>query len=187
MKKPYKILVTGPPVSGKTQVAGKLEKDLAKAGFSVVNRDVDYDSDWRVIPANIDFYMLQTPHGSDAEKEDGINFFNFNKILYTNPDDETYKKFLAGRGEAWFKMGRVDLTEDFEPKPYSLEKLPKIIEKIAGYAINKHELVKKDIDFFSESISAPNLEIIVPTISRKQIFYKNYKEALDEILSGGKV
>lgn len=178
MEKLYKILVTGTPIGGKTSVAKKLEKDLVQNRLNVVNRDVDYDIDWGVIPSNTDVYLLQTPHGSSAEQEDGIKLSDFNKIWYVSPDDETQKEFLKSRAIAWFNKGVTEVGVDKNPQPRSLAKLPGILENILEYAYNIPRIFKEDESFIKEGCSRK----ITPELIDNQLYFEGYEEALIELL-----
>lgn len=176
----YKILITGTPISGKTNTAKKLENNLIDKGLKVSNKDIDYDKNWREIPSYIDVYILQTPHGSEAEEKDGIQFKNFNKIIYMNPTSKTIKEFLASRGTAWFKEGVVELPCD-NPQPYSTDLLPRIIKRILNYAYNIPELIKKDKIYFQKE--GIEINTIVPFFEEEEIKFRNYQEIFYKILN----
>jgi len=179
MKKLYKILVTGTPISGKTNVARKLEHDLLNEGLLVTNKDVDYDSNWGEINPASDVYLLQTPHGSDAEEEDCIKFNAFNRILYVHPDKKTQREFLKSRMQAWFDKGVIEIGRDPNPKPRSLTKIPGILKNVLGYYFMIPRLFKEDSKFIKER----GARLITPILNKnEELDFVNYSEELKEIL-----
>lgn len=179
MERLYKILVTGTPISGKTNVARKLENDLLNEGLFVTNKDVDYDSNWREIDPASDVYLLQTPHGSDAEEEDGIKFDAFNRILYVHPDKKTQKEFLKSRMRAWFEKGVIEIGRDPNPKPRSLTKIPGILKNVLGYHFKIPRLFKEDSKFIEER----GARLVTPILNKKEeLYFVNYSDELKEIL-----
>ena len=179
MERLYKILVTGTPISGKTNVARKLENDLLNEGLLVTNKDVDYDSNWREIDPASDVYLLQTPHSSIAEKEDGIKFDAFNRILYVHPDKKTQRKFLRSRMQTWFEKGVTEVGIDSNPKPYSLTKIPGILKNVFGYYSRIPRLFREDSKFIEER----GARLVIPTLNENGgLYFVNYLEELEEIL-----
>lgn len=177
---PYKLLVTGVGICGKTTLARKLERDLAAQNYNVQNVDLDYNTNWRQVNPDSQFYILQTPHGCESEIIDGIDFNDFKRILYIQTDRDTYHELLAVRGMAWFRKGVVEATEDFDPKPYSLEKLKGILRKTAGYASRMESNLQKDLEFFSRY---PSTRILDCTIQDEDtLAFNGYKETLEDIL-----
>lgn len=175
----YQILITGVGIVGKTSLAGLVEKDLSKK-YPVVNKDIDYDRDALIVPRG-GIYIFQTPHGCRAETEDRISFTNFNKILYLNPDMETYIEFLKSRGCAWFEEGVVERGKDKNPRPYSSEKLAEIFGNVMGYAIRKEERTKEDIKYFKGRNL--RIEILKPIIEGpKNLCFEGYSKVLEQIL-----
>jgi len=179
MKRLYKILVTGTPISGKTNVARKLENDLLNEGLLVTNKDVDYDSNWREIDPASDVYLLQTPHSSIAEKEDGIKFDAFNRILYVHPDKKTQREFLKSRMQAWFEKGVIEIGRDSNPKPGSLTKIPGILKNVLGYHFRIPKLFREDSKFIEER----GARLVIPILNKNgELDFINYSEELKEIL-----
>lgn len=179
MEEPYKILITGTPISGKTNLARKLEEDLVGKGLKTVNRDVDYDLNWKDVPSGSNAYLLQTPHGSGAEEEDGIRFDDFNKILYVSPDKETQRELLKSRAMAWFDAGVTEWGVDKNPQPRSVTKLPGILDNILKYASRIPEILKEDENFIKER----NLERITPILEKGNLCFIGYEETLNKILN----
>lgn len=179
MEELYKILVTGTPIGGKTNLARKLEKDLIRKGLKTANRDVDYDLNWKDIPPGSNTYILQTPHGSGAEEEDGIRFDDFNKILYVSPDKETQRELLKSRAIAWFEAGVTEWGVDKNPQPHSVTKLPEILDNILRYASRIPEILKKDENF----IKKRNLKRITPILKKENLYFIGYEELFNEILN----
>jgi len=180
--KPYKILVTGLSVSGKTSLASQLEKDFNNHSVLIENKDVDWDKDALIISQGLEAYILQTPKGCEIEKAHKISPNDFHKILYSDPDLETYIEFLTSRACAWFKEGVVERGLDFDPVPYSLEKLPRIIRRATKYAASREEFKKEDERYFDRFKSKTRI-IIPEIIDSGRLFFKNYNTALEEILS----
>lgn len=179
MEELYKILITGTPIGGKTNLARKLEEDLIRKGLKTANRDVDYDLNWEAIPLGSNAYILQTPHGSRAEEEDGIRFNDFNKILYVSPDKETQRELLKSRAIGWFDAGVTEWGVDKNPQPHSVTKLPGILDNILRYASRIPEILKEDENFIKEK----NLERITPILEKENLHFIGYEETFNEILN----
>ncbi|MDP3990103.1 MAG: hypothetical protein Q8Q01_02765 [archaeon] len=180
---PYKILVTGVGISGKSNLAKKLEENLSKLFNPIVNKDVDWDHDALIVPEEAIVYILQTPKGCQAERRHGISLADFNRIVYCNPDLETYAKLLASRGCAWFKEGVIEKGLDENPTPYSFEKLPNIIERIAEYALRKERLKNEDIDYFTNAGLIGRVTFLKPVIVNSTLLsFEGYDNNLEQLI-----
>lgn len=181
--KPYKILVTGVSISGKTSLSKHIERDLTKLSLFVTNKDVDWDEDALIVPQDSNIYLLQTPKGCTTEEEHRIAPVEFDKILYSDPNIQTYHEFLTSRGCAWFKEGVVEKGLDTNPEPYSNEKLPDIIKRILNYESARERLRNEDIIYFNSPKLRHKLRVLRPEITRQgKLFFKNYTKTLEEII-----
>src|SRR3989339_1677060 len=180
-KNTYKILITGTGIAGKTSLASRIEKDFNNHLISTSYKDVDWDKDALTIPST-NAYILQSPKGCEIEKAHKISPDNFNKILYCNPTLETYTEFLTSRACAWFREGIIEKGIDFNPTPYSIEKLPEIIKRVAKYSATREKLREEDKSYFNKFKSKTRI-IIPEIIDSKELFFKNYDKTLEEILS----
>jgi len=144
----YKILVTGLPSGGKSGFARNMETEMKNYG-KVLNQDVDYDKNWK-IPENkeADFYILQTPHGSKARKEDGINPKDFDRIIYVEPAFEEYISRLFLRGLGWFKEGKAHMPEYSFKVPYCPFNIPVIFYNLTRWLVKRKEFVRNDVEYF---------------------------------------
>ena len=180
---PYRILVTGVGISGKSNLSKCLEEDLSQYFDQVINKDVDWDEDALVVPPNSRIYILQTAKGCRAEAEHQISLSDFDRILYSDPSIDTYLEFLASRGYAWFREGIVDKGLDTDPKPYSNEKLPAIIRRIASYASRREKLRNEDLIYFSRPELISRVEILRPMImGPNSLSFEGYPKVLEQIV-----
>ena len=102
--------------------------------------------------------------------------------MYCNPTLETYTEFLTSRACAWFREGIIEKGIDFNPTPYSIEKLPEIIKRVAKYSATREKLREEDKSYFNKFKSKTRI-IIPEIIDSKELFFKNYDKTLEEILS----
>ena len=138
-----------------------------------------------IVPSDSRIYILQTPKGCQAEIEHGILLTDFDKILYSDPDMETYTKLLTSRGCAWFREGVVENGLDKDPKPYSLDKLQSIFERILGYASKKEKLRSEDMDYFRIANLMEKLIVLKPIIENSNsLSFEGYSAGLEQIVEG---
>ncbi|GEM_PF-1523489 len=179
----YKILVTGVSISGKSNLARMLEIDFSEHFLPITNKDVDWDKDALIVPQDSRIYILQTPKGCKTEAEHGILLTCFDKILYSDPDMETYTELLASRGCAWFKEGVVEKGLDIDPEPSSLDKLSGIFGRILGYALKKEKLRSEDMAYFKRANLMGRVVVLKPAIENKNyLSFEGYPTMLEQIV-----
>lgn len=180
IKKSTRICVTGLPIGGKTNLANKLQKDLSGFG-KVINHDVDYTSDWKdyYLGRNEEFYILQTPHGAEAEIEDGVFFNDFGVIASSIPETSCYLRLLVNRGFAWFKEGVEKYPCNKKPTPFSPKLINPIIRNIVYCYENQKRWIKEDREGFRER--GIDLIEIIPYFRNSKLSFENYSKLLLEI------
>jgi len=173
-----KTLITGTPIGGKTSLAEKLAGKLSEIG-GVVNHDVDYTEEWKKhYPGKEeDFYLLQTPHGAEAESEDGISFKEFDLITLVVPRTLCYSKLLINRGLAWFKEGVVEKPYFKEPAPYSPKLIIPIARNLFYYFKKRREWASED----RERFKGTEIVEITPYFRKGKLTFAGEKELISEI------
>ncbi len=151
-----KILVTGPPISGKSGLRRYVLEKLRSLNFQADHYDADrfdHPRDQR------DIDCVDTPDGKRRYVviEDvhafGVNAVapldSYDVILYTNPDTITGLRCLLTRAVAWFNNGLFDFDRDRggwrgSGTPRDWRNILPIATIVAKVIVNRHRHLHED-------------------------------------------
>ncbi len=114
-----KILVTGPPISGKSGLRRSIIENLRASGFQADHYDADRvdrlrdrrDTDCIDTPdCKQDNVIVEDVHALCANAISPID--SYDVVLYTMPDTITGLRCLLTRAVAWFNKGLFDFDRD---------------------------------------------------------------------------
>ena len=127
---------------------------------------------------------MQTPHGIDSEKEDGIDFSDFNLISYVHPKDvRIMNELLASRGEAWFRDGVIEHPSKEKPTPNNPKLFYPIVKRILEYATLIPQVLDEDLKGFKER--GVDVIKVHPYFKKSELCFKGYDKLLSKILKHG--